>query len=160
MSFRIQGRVRQKTEEAEAIVQRNDNDRGPAWPARGQLAAVVVIGFAINISAAVDPDEHRKSAATEPRREDVEIEAVLCDARRRGKHRECGHLRASICKRCRIERILPMRHGLRRPPAQRTRWGSGVWDAFEFVHTIIDESAHGTLGSSNYRSILPVITSL
>src|SRR4029077_8688518 len=139
---------------------RNDHERGPAWPARGQLAAVAVIGFAVNISAAVNPDEHRKSAATEPCREDVEIEAVLGNACRRGKHPECRHLRASVSKRCRIERILPMRHGLRRPPAQLTRWRSGVWDAFEFVHTIIDKSAHRTLGGSNYRSILSVITSL
>ena len=108
MTFRIQGWVRQKTEETQAIVERDDDDRSSARPARRELAPVVVVGLAVDIAAAVDPDKDRKSAAAKPRREDVEIKAVLGDAGRRGKHAECRHLRAGIGERRRIQRLLPV----------------------------------------------------
>ena len=74
----------------------------------GQLARVVVVGFTVDISAAVNPDQDRFFRAG-PCREDVEIEAVLGGARRASKGPEFSHLRAGVGKFRGIEQAVMRR---------------------------------------------------
>ena len=74
---------------AQAIVYGNDYRGAAVWPAGGELTSVVIVGFTVNISATVNPDQNRFVAAS--CREDVEIEAVLGDARWSGKRTEFSY---------------------------------------------------------------------
>src|SRR3989449_11698045 len=73
--------------EAQAIVDRDDDRGAPGGSPTSELAPIVVVGCAVNISATVDPDQDRVCSAivivpdpgSQPRREDAEIEAVLID---------------------------------------------------------------------------------
>ena len=145
----------QKAEKAQAIVDGDDHRGGPQRPARGELGAVVVVRFTVHVSAAMDPDQDSVALApaSEPCREDVQVEAVLVDVRRPRKHPEFGHLRTGVCKLGRIQRFVPMLDGLRRHPAQRADRGSRIRDAQELVYPVLYESTNRTLGSPNDRSI-------
>src|ERR1700753_1321391 len=95
MTLSIERGVCQEAEETQAIVERDHDDRCPAWSPRSELAPVIVVGLAIDIAAPVVPHEDRKPPGTEPCREDIQIKAVLSDAGRSGKHAERRHLGAS-----------------------------------------------------------------
>ena len=76
MAFGIQRGMRQKAEKAEAIID-GDDDRVAL---RGQLAPVIIVALAVNIAAAMNPDDDRKLLVRrriDVRREDVEIKAVF-----------------------------------------------------------------------------------
>src|SRR5262245_17501771 len=79
------------------------------------------------------------------RREDVEIKAILGDARWTCKRAELGNLRACIrIRRC-VQRIAPWLNGLRRPPTQVAYRRSGVGDSQEYVHPLVGEPANRAL---------------
>src|SRR5947209_12711577 len=124
MAFVVQRSMRQVAQEAQAIVDRDDDRGAPGGSPSSELAPIVVVGCAVNISATVDPDQDRVCSAivivadpgSQSRREDAEIEAVLIDARGACKHPECRRLRADVpIGRC-VEQCLPCLRGLRRPP--------------------------------------------
>src|SRR5256885_15124132 len=85
MAFVVQRRMRQVAQEAQAIVDRDDDRGAPGGSPTSELAPIVVVGCAVNISATVDPDQDRVCSAivivadpgSQSRREDAEIEAVL-----------------------------------------------------------------------------------
>src|SRR5262249_39072090 len=101
MALIVQRRMREEAQEAQAVVQRDDYRGAPQGSPRRELAPVVVVGGAVHIAAAVDPDQDRVPAAllvavSHGRREDVEIKAVLGEARRARKYPEGRHLGAGV----------------------------------------------------------------
>ena len=56
MAFVVQGRMREKAHEVQAVFHRDDD----GLAVRGHLAAVIAGGLAVDIAAAVDPDDHGK----------------------------------------------------------------------------------------------------
>ena len=160
MAFVVQRRMRQVAQEAQAIVDRDDDRGAPGGSASSELAPIVVVGCAVNISATVDPDQDRVCSAivadpgSQFRREDVEIQAVLIDARGACKHPECRRLRADVpIGRC-VEQRLPCLRGLRRPPTPCADGGSRVGDPEEVVHPVVYESANRTLARLDDRTVL------
>lgn len=61
MALGVDRRMREKAKEPQTIVHRDDDGRSAERAPRGELARIIVVRFAVDVAAAVDPDEHRKS---------------------------------------------------------------------------------------------------
>src|SRR2546423_2544668 len=92
MVLRIQRGVRQEAKETQTIVDCYSHGWNADRSSSGQLASVIVRRCAVDITAAVNPDNNREAAGlrsrpfAEPGCEDVQVKAVLVHARRTGKH--------------------------------------------------------------------------
>ena len=56
MAFRIQRRMRQEAEQVQPVVQGDDHQLALG----DQLGGVIVVGGAVEIAAAMNPDQHRQ----------------------------------------------------------------------------------------------------
>jgi len=75
MPFRIQMGFRQEAKEAQAIVDRYDHGGGAEGAACGEFAPIIVVGFPVDVSAAMYPNQDGLRPSACPCRKDVEIEA-------------------------------------------------------------------------------------
>ena len=71
--FTVQMAFRQKAKQAQAIVEGDDHGGGAKRTTGCELGRVVVIGFALNVAAAVKPDYDRFCCALISCRKDVQI---------------------------------------------------------------------------------------
>ena len=124
----IQRRMRQKAKEVQAVV--DGDDDGVAQVS--ELAPVIVVALAVDIAAAMNPEDDRQlSVRVEVRREDVEIQAVFVDVRRSCEHPEGHDLRAGVSEPVRHQHGGPFRVPLGRHPAQTADGRLGVGNAKE-----------------------------
>src|SRR6202008_1068820 len=98
-----------------------------------EFASVVVVGFAIEISTAVDPNDDRLRAMAFARGKDIQIQAVLGDAWWGGNSSELISLRTRVPVAGGVEGSGPMTDRLRRPPAEVSNRGGCVGDSQEDV---------------------------
>ena len=80
MPFRIQMGFRQEAKQAQAIVDRYDHGGSTEGATCGEFAPIIVVGFPIDVSTAMYPNQDGLRRSAFPCREDVEIEAVLSSA--------------------------------------------------------------------------------
>ena len=140
--------MREPAEHAEAVVDGHDDRAGVAH----QLARVVLAGRAVEVAAAVDPEQHREPAAVpvrRPRAPDVELQAVLVDGGRavgglelRARRREAGG----------VEGAVAARRGGGRGEAPRTHGRRGVGDAAERLDPGDALTAHRSLAGRRDRA--------
>ena len=144
--FRGKSGMGEKPESAKTVIDGDDDDA-----VLYQRGRIVVIAFANDEGASVDPNHHR----AEPRltvgvwSEDVEEEAILGDGLDSEWRGRLGAVVAELrgFKRCE-PRSVP--HGW--TPAQITHRRSGVRNAEEFAHAIgSDEAADGTTEGGDHR---------
>ena len=100
MALGIERRMAEIAEQAEAVVDRDDDGRA-GRAALDERAGVIVVALAVEQSAAMDPEQDWKLLAVVGvpvgvRREDVQVETVLGHADRAGEHTELGDLRAGV----------------------------------------------------------------
>ncbi len=156
----VQCRMRNVAEQAQAIVDGHDDGGRAVGPARCELAAVVVVGLTVDVSAAVNPDDDRLAtmviAAGGPGREDVEIEAVLGDAGRTCEGTKLGHLRTGVRKLRGIQRASPPTCRRRRTPTQIADRRRCVGDAEEPIDAILSVSANCALVGVDHSPIAVV----
>jgi hypothetical protein len=162
MAFGLQCRMGEKAQEAQPVVDRDD-DRRAQRAAQGELARVVIVALAVEPSAAVNPQQDRillspvtVGTSSDIRREDIEIEAVLRGAGRAGIYPQFEILRAGIGKGRRVQRLLPWSRRLGRHPAQWADRGSGVRDAEKFVHPVFDKPSHRAVMCPDQRTAVPI----
>src|SRR5215472_6539162 len=105
MPFRIQIGFRQEAKQAHTIVDRYDHGGGTEGAACGDFAPIIIVGFPVEVSAAMYPNQDGLWRSASPRREDVEIEAVLSGARRPCKCTEFGDLRTRVCKLSGLDKV-------------------------------------------------------
>ena len=134
-------RFRQEAEQAESIVDCDDHCGCAERPASRKLASVVVVGFAVDVASAVNPNDHWLLRAHVAGREDVEIEAVLGGARGAGERAELSHLRAGVGKLRGVQQavLLGRLWGLPTQIADRRRC---VGDAEKLEHAALAQSAN------------------
>jgi hypothetical protein len=80
MPFRIQIGFRQEAKQAHTIVDRYDHGGGTEGATCGDFAPIIIVGFPVDVSAAMYPYQDGLRRSAFPCREDVEIEAVLSSA--------------------------------------------------------------------------------
>ena len=160
MVLRIQRGMRQEAKETQTIVDCYSHGWNADRSSTGQLASVIVRRCAVDIAAAVNPDNNREAAGlrsvsfAEPGCEDVQVKAVLVHARRAGKHTQRRHLRTDVAKMSRIPRFLPLRNRLGRHPTPLAYRRGGVRNTPEFVNAIPNETSDWTLSCVYNRSCL------
>ena len=99
MALRIQCGMREKAEKAEAII--DGDDDGVAL--RRQFAPIVAVACAVEIAAAVDPDDHRKlCSAINLRGVDIQVQTIFIGVWRPGKRAERRDLQALRTKGLRL----------------------------------------------------------
>src|SRR5438552_2045701 len=123
MVLRIQRGMRQEAKETQTIVDCYNHGWNADRSSSSQLASVIVRRCAIDIAAAVNPDNNRETAGlrsvpfAELGCENVQVKAVLVHARRTGKHTQRRHLCTDVAKMSPTSRSLhlPNRLGCLQP---------------------------------------------
>src|SRR3989442_12853056 len=152
--------MRQEAKETQTIVDCYNHGWNADRSSSGQLASVIVRRCAVDIAAAVNPDNNRETAGlrsvpfADLGCENVQVKAVLVHARRTGKHTQRRHLRTDVAEMSRIPRFLPFHNRLGRHPTPLACRRGGVGNTPEFVNTIPNETGDRTLNCVYNRSCL------
>ncbi len=159
MALGIQCGMREKSENVQTIVQ-SDNDRAAV---HCQLPAIVIVAFAVKVTATVDPDHDRALASSFMMAvaiglakcwcEYVQIQAVFMIAPGRERSEGVG-LHTGIPVRQCVKHSVPAGDRLRRPPAKLPYRGRGIRNAQEDAYAILDKSANWTFVGLNYGSAI------
>src|ERR1700722_1323997 len=153
MALGIDRGMREEAEHVQTVVQRHDNRRGADRATGRKLAPIVIVGFAVEISAAVDPNDDRLLAMTFPCRKDIQVQAVLAGARWSGKYSELIDLRAGLSVVSGVQRLGPVSDGLRGPPAKITHRWRRVGDSQKNVDPVLRVSTNGPLRRIDDRTV-------
>src|SRR3569833_333136 len=154
MAFCIERWVSKKAEQAQAVVERHYYGWCSTWTTRRELRCVIVVGFAIEVTAPVDPHQDWVAAIPQVGCEHVEEQAVFLGTGWTCKYTELGDLGARITEVSRMEGAIPVRHRMRWHPSERTNWWRGVGNSEEFIYAVFLESNDGAFHCLDQRSVI------
>src|SRR5215467_11180800 len=117
---------------------------GTEGAACGDFAPIIVVGFPVEVSTAMYPNQDGLRPSACPCREDVEIEAVLSSARRPCECSEFGHLRTGVGKLSGVDKTVGGGRS-RRTPTQVADRGRRIGDAQIGVDAVREQAPNGTV---------------
>src|SRR5580704_7607536 len=138
----------EKAESAEAVIDGHDDDA-----VLDESRGIVVVAFAGDESASVDPNHHRARTLEigGTGSEDIQEEAILGDGRSPERR---GRLRAVVGKVCGLQRLEPGSMGNWRTPAQIAYGRRGVRNTEEFADARgSDRAANRTAEREDQRAL-------
>jgi hypothetical protein len=155
MAFSIYRGMREGSEHPQAIVEGDNDCFNTVRSAARKLAAVIVVGFAADVSATVNPYDNRLflSVIAAAGCENVEIKTILIDTRRCSKRSKAGNLRTVACEpRC-VQRSPPALDRLRRLPAKFSDRRRRIGDTEKNVDSVLRKSTDRPInGVDNWRA--------